>query len=405
MAENSRINTFEQFISNNADVPSLENINPEIKKIGWLCTYTPEEIITAAGFMPSRIIGTHKTSKAEGYFPINYCPFVKSSMEDILDIASNNECFSGFVFTNSCDCMRRFYDICKKYVPGIPSFLLDVPRNKNNLSIMQFKNNIESMSYFLAGIGGKSMQLNELDDSIKLHNKKRALLNELDRMFKFSGKLTSANYFTIIKRAMTEEPLSFTLQLKKYIEYLKNNSEFLNNNPYIADVLENGPPVMIIGNFIEENKLWEIFDELNCYIASTDTCSSERYFKNITEFEDSGRSLHDLANLNADDGNTDLGIGKIIADIATRHLFKPQCMRMADLGKKIEEINRDIEKYNISGVIFISQKFCDNTLLFYPLLRQNLNTLKIPSLFLEIEHNNLSAGQIKTRIQAFIEIL
>lgn len=80
-------------------------------------------------------------------------------------------------------------------------------------------------------------------------------------------------------------------------------------------------------------------------------------------------------------------------------------MRMGDLGIKLDEIKNSISENKVKGVIFISQKFCDNTLLFYPLLRQELNGLKIPSLFLEIEHKNLSAGQIKTRIQAFLEII
>ncbi|MBN1298388.1 MAG: 2-hydroxyacyl-CoA dehydratase, partial [Actinobacteria bacterium] len=96
---------------------------------------------------------------------------------------------------------------------------------------------------------------------------------------------------------------------------------------------------------------------------------------------------------------------KQITDIALGLFMKPQCMRMADLGAKIDEIRQTISKNKIKGLIFISQKFCDNTLLFYPLLRENLNMLRIPSLFLEIEHNNLSLGQIKTRIQAFLEII
>jgi benzoyl-CoA reductase/2-hydroxyglutaryl-CoA dehydratase subunit BcrC/BadD/HgdB len=78
---------------------------------------------------------------------------------------------------------------------------------------------------------------------------------------------------------------------------------------------------------------------------------------------------------------------------------------MSNLGVKVDEIKTRIKKNKVQGLIFISQKFCDNTLLFYPLLRQYLNDIKVPSLFLEIEHNNLSFGQIKTRIQAFIEII
>ena len=103
--------------------------------------------------------------------------------------------------------------------------------------------------------------------------------------------------------------------------------------------------------------------------------------------------------------NEEISVERLIRDIAVRQLFKPQCMRMANLNDKIEEINKNIVKNKIKGIIYISQKFCDNTLLFYPLLREKLNEKNIPSLFIEIEHNNLSVGQIKTRIQAFLEII
>jgi len=335
-------------------------------------------------------------------------------MEDLLENTAKNESFSGLIFTNSCDCMRRFYDVARNYLSGMPAFMLDVPRNRSALAVRQFINNIKNMLSFLEDISKKNIRIDLLEDAACLHNKKRAILSEIESTFISHIGFTAANYFKIMDYAMTEEPGVFTANLKKYLEYIKNAGKAMYcprqsrpgrhaaANKYISK--ENSPPVMIVGNFIQENKLWEIFDELDCFIAYADTCSAVRYFKNITGLKKDCKHLYDNYAL-AETGSTGPITEKILTDIAIRQLYKPQCMRMADLSKKIEEINKNIDKYKIKGIIFISQKFCDNTLLFYPLLRQDLNILKIPSLFLEIEHNNLSAGQVKTRIQAFLEIL
>lgn len=386
-------------------LPQTENDSRDVmagkEKIGWLCTYTPEEIIIAAGLYPSRIIGNAKALKAEGYFPINFCPFIKSSMEDIL---SSSYDFKGIIFTNSCDGMRRLYDTCKKYLPELPSFMLDVPRNKNELAIEHFMDSISNMMEFLENLTGKRIDEHLLEMAIQSSSEKRMLLKKLSNYYKNRQELVGIrNYHKILERAMTEEPDRFIEYIRDYIQDLEYkikekpaagksvNSHapgFMGRSPI--------PEIMIIGNFINEEKLWEIFDEPGCMISAEDLCNSSRYFENITQPAELGFLL---------DSRVESAITKNIRDIAVRYLYKPQCMRMADLGSKISEIINSIEKNNIKGVIFISQKFCDNTLLFYPLLREKLSGLNIPNLFLEIEHKNLSSGQVKTRIQAFLEII
>jgi benzoyl-CoA reductase/2-hydroxyglutaryl-CoA dehydratase subunit BcrC/BadD/HgdB len=80
-------------------------------------------------------------------------------------------------------------------------------------------------------------------------------------------------------------------------------------------------------------------------------------------------------------------------------------MRMADLGLKLKEIENSIIKNHVEGIIFISLKFCDTVLYSFPLLKERLNQMGIPVLYLEMEYDNFSEGQLKTRIEAFLEML
>jgi benzoyl-CoA reductase/2-hydroxyglutaryl-CoA dehydratase subunit BcrC/BadD/HgdB len=384
-----------------------KNKKSDTKKIGWLCTYTPEEIIIASGYSPTRITGKDKAKKAEGYLPINFCPYIKSALEDILNTSSSLE---GIIFTNSCDGMRRLYDLCKTYTPNLPSFLLDVPRNKNEIAIEHFENNIIKMINFLESLNSRKIEIENLENSIKVCNEKRASLKKLNNYLKImQQKLGIKNYFQILQSAMTEEHKEFIKDLKKYLNYIDNEIPGKQRNSVNAvktSINKGKPKIMIVGNFINEDRLWEVFDEVDCKISADDICNSSRYFENVTE----PGPIAGLLNINSRKNPVKLGekediFNKLIRDIAIRQLYKPQCMRMSNLDLKLGEIKRNIQNNNINGVIFISQKFCDNTLLFYPLLRQELNLINIPSLFLEIEHNNISAGQIKTRVQAFLEII
>ncbi|OQA21363.1 MAG: R-phenyllactate dehydratase beta subunit [Actinobacteria bacterium ADurb.Bin346] len=367
---------------------NLKETEIKKEKIGWLCTYAPEEIIIAAGYHPLRITGKLKAFKSEGYFPINFCPFIKASMEDLLASALK---LKGVIFTNSCDGMRRFYDSCRAYLPDLPAFMLDVPRNKNIISIEHFTASLKEMIIFLEELSGKKICSHELESAIGICNEKRMLLKKLSNHFRNNqGSIGVKNYYKILEKSMTDEPEAFIKYIKERIKELRSH---LNS-------ASAGPAIMVIGNFINEERLWDIFDEIDCIIASEDMCNSSRYFENI-KLSAGAEEVLDAA-LGA---GKESPMAKLLTGIAVRQLYKPQCMRTADMGTKIEEIIKSITRNNIKGLIFISQKFCDNTLLLYPLLREKLAETGIPSLFLEIEHNNISAGQIKTRLQAFLEII
>jgi len=367
---------------------SFKTTKDERFRIGWLCTYTPEEIILSAGFTPTRILGEDRVNKAEGYFPINFCPYLKSSWESILNDINK---LSAIVFANSCDGMRRAYDICKNYKPQTPSFMLDVPKINTGASLAHFSNNLSELAGFLEELKKSKIEFVTLKKSIELVNKKRTLLKKLNYYYsEFDGLVDDPDFFDILKLSMISEPEIFIQDLCAYLEKIAEESATIE----IAGAGENNgfpPRIMIIGNFINESKLWESFKELNCKIAVTDLCNSSRYYEGLVE--DKG---------NASKNNT---IENLLVTVAARYLNKPQCMRMANLGIKLKEVQENITNNNIKGVIFFSMKFCDNTLLFYPLLRQHLGETGVQSLFLEIEHNNFSEGQVKTRIQAFLEIL
>jgi len=80
--------TLDRFREINATFPRTSQLL-EVKErgdriFGWLCTYTPEEIIHAAGILPVRIVGySQETELDDGtaYLYVNTCSFSRSCFQ------------------------------------------------------------------------------------------------------------------------------------------------------------------------------------------------------------------------------------------------------------------------------------------------------------------------------------
>ncbi|MDY7037793.1 MAG: 2-hydroxyacyl-CoA dehydratase family protein, partial [Thermodesulfobacteriota bacterium] len=58
----------------------------------------------------------------------------------------------------------------------------------------------------------------------------------------------------------------------------------------------------------------------------------------------------------------------------------------------------------VQGAIIVQQSFCDCHGLDHPHVAQLFKSINIPSFFLEVE-NLIPVGQLKVRVQAFIEMI
>ena len=72
---------------------------------------------------------------------------------------------------------------------------------------------------------------------------------------------------------------------------------------------------------------------------------------------------------------------------------------------RFEFLLDEIERSNARGIIYTSLKFCDHFQVDYPAFKVLLDGKGIPSLFLEGEYFSFAAGQVKTRVEAFLEML
>lgn len=100
--------------------------NAQTPIIGWLCCYTPLEIILAAGLNPFRVIPEPTSDMADSFLHRNFYPFIRSSLGKALK--GDLDFRDGFVGVNSCDRLRRLYDARRLYAKTPRVYLIDLPR-------------------------------------------------------------------------------------------------------------------------------------------------------------------------------------------------------------------------------------------------------------------------------------
>ena len=87
------------------------------KVLGWLCTYTPEELVHAAGIIPYRIFKggeEEPTTTADTYLQRNLCPFARACMGYAL--MGHYDFLDGVASTHTCDAIHRLPYVWEKYV-------------------------------------------------------------------------------------------------------------------------------------------------------------------------------------------------------------------------------------------------------------------------------------------------
>jgi benzoyl-CoA reductase/2-hydroxyglutaryl-CoA dehydratase subunit BcrC/BadD/HgdB len=91
--------------------------------------------------------------------------------------------------------------------------------------------------------------------------------------------------------------------------------------------------------------------------------------------------------------------------LARRYIQRIPCARMRPYTGRFNHLVNLAGAFKADGVIYEKIKFCDLYGDDYPMFKAGLEEHGIPHLELEREYGAGSMGQIRTRIEAFLEML
>jgi benzoyl-CoA reductase/2-hydroxyglutaryl-CoA dehydratase subunit BcrC/BadD/HgdB len=98
--------------------------------------------------------------------------------------------------------------------------------------------------------------------------------------------------------------------------------------------------------------------------------------------------------------------GNPINALAERYLYNMPCNSMYDLDKRVSYIEGVARDYRLDGLIYYSLKYCDASRTEFSIVKDHLlKILNIPSLLIESEYSPSDIGNIRIKMEAFIEML
>lgn len=341
------------------------------KSIGYFCTYTPVEIIHAAGFIPIRIKGgAGQVDKASAHVPDFICPFMKRSLENALN--GQYDFLSGLVNGYSCDAACGLVNIWKDIFPLKTFHSVPIPYNDKPESKKFFKAALDEFIDKLEAAGGDFSE-SALNHSLDIHQQIRQMLNQLYEL-RYDGRLPiSSNELMIVMDSGT------LLPPEEYLLMLKN---FMSNLSEKTPVQKHGCPVLITGSLIENPGILNIIESCGGRVVSDDLCNG---FRQLFPAGGKGKSPMDR--------------------LIDRYLNRFPCPARSRAISRCQEILNLVKRSGAKGIIFMLQKFCTPHLADYPTLSNELRKEGVPSILIEMDETWQMEGQLKTRIEGFFEML
>jgi len=343
--------------------------------VGFMCLYIPEEIIYAAGMMSYRLRapGCTDTGASDVYLSHLNCSFARSCLQLALD--GTYDFLDGLVLTDSCDHVRRLYDILRE--AGEKRFLhfISVPHKVSQQSIDFYREDLQTFRETLMRAFDVDISDDSLRDAIDIYNETRDLLRDLYELRRAEHPpLTGAEAMSAVLPATMIPRDRYNALLRRLLEELKGREI---GGDYKARLVVAG------GGGCDDPAYFETMEELGGLVVADTLCLSGRYF-----WEPVQRTEDPLLGL------------------ASSYLKRPSCGKMADqVADRVDFIRSMVADFNADGVVYHRLRYCDlwaGQLLY---VKDQMNKSGIPMLELEREYALGATGQLRTRIQAFLERL
>jgi benzoyl-CoA reductase/2-hydroxyglutaryl-CoA dehydratase subunit BcrC/BadD/HgdB len=341
--------------------------------IGFFCPYVPEELIHAAGALPFRLMSTStQMSHVQAHLPPHCCHLVKSSLESLL--RGELDFLKGIIFSHTCDAMQGLADIWALQKRTPLQFNLMMPsRFDSELSRHFLRAEIDRFRTFLESNVGKITSQN-LSTSIQLFNRIRENLLEIYiRRQKRHTQISDRDLARVVQAGCL-------MDRQRYFELL---TDVVNSLPDKTGEGENLVPIFLAGNITHSEFYFSLIEEAGAIVVQDDLCSGTRFLR-----------LMAPEDMDPIEGLTHRYFTSFLCP--TKHQGPYAHM---------ETLLKEVQKSGAKGVIFLLYKYCETHFFDYPDLKQALESKGIATLLLEVEDPSSSIGQLKTRIQAFVEML
>jgi benzoyl-CoA reductase/2-hydroxyglutaryl-CoA dehydratase subunit BcrC/BadD/HgdB len=353
------------------------------KVVATYCVFVPEELVWAASGIEVGLCAGAQFSVpiAEEVLPRNTCALIKSSYGFKLGrVCPYVQTAHLIVGETTCDGKKKMFEILNEQQPV---YVMEVPNKKGPRGKELWRGEVAEFKDVIEKLTGNKITTAKLAEAIKLVNNRRRALQRLYNLRKANPvPISGLDALLVTQISFYDDPARDTQMINALCDELDKRVA-LGEGVFPKDaprILISGSP-MAIPNW----KLHHLIESAGAAVVCEESCTGTRHF----------------AKLVPENGET---VDEMLDNLAERYL-DINCACFTPNEGRLDDIVRLAKEYKADGVIHYNLQFCHTYANEAVRVQDRLEKDGIPLLRIETDYSDEDAGQLRTRIDAFLETI
>lgn len=309
------------------------------------------------------------------------CPFVRNVFDSA--VKGKFAFLDGMVLPHQCDSIDRTDDVWADTLQLPYWHYLNVPHVTDDPSIEFMKEILRLLVGSLEKLTGKKITNEAIAQAVKAHNENRQLMRNLYALRKSDPPMISGTEMMKVLVAAMSLPVDESSAL------IKRVTEEVRKRQIPAG--GKAPRILLIGDQIDDTSIIETIEGAGARLVMDDlSIGSKMYWNDVDITPDP------------------------VQGIAERYLRKLKLPTtfvstgdtyQENLEARFGHMRQYIEEFKIDGAILFIYKYCDPYGFDVPAMKSFIEAGGTPVLYLEDEYSTSTLARVKTRIEAFLEMI
>ena len=360
------------------------------KVIGYFCNFAPIELVLAADAIPVRVnSGWYDTAKiGDRVIPVEVCPMVRATIgAKMIGLSPFMEQTDALISILTCDGMTKLSEILTDYKPVLA---MPVPRVKDSSQSLGFwTDEIKAAKDQIEKLVGNKITRKKLKSAVETVQKATRAFRRLQELRKGPPVIMGRDAMLVNQTFMWDDIKRWTEKTEALCDELDKRVQQKSwaCPPETSRVMVTGTPMIWPDNW----KLPSLVEEASPQgvLVADELCSSDRL-------------------LNDPVGIDEWSMDDMIHGISERYLMASTCPCFTSADGNEDRINwllNKVKEWKVNGVIYYVVRGCMLYAMEYNRVKKALDRLNIPVYYLDTEYTREDVGQMKTRVEAFLEML
>ena len=348
--------------------------------VGIFCTYTPTELIMAAGAIPIGLCAgsDEPIAAAESHLPKNLCPLIKSSYGFALTDTCPFFYFSDMVVgETTCDGKKKMYELLDEIKF---THVMQLPQTRDNeRALSSWTDEMFRLKEVLEEKLAVKITEEDIKEAIRKKNHERDTLRRFYELGKLNPSLISG--YEINTRM---DSFSFDFDLDNRCRVISGRIDEVMNGFDKTAKPSDRPRILLTGcpTIGVREKIIKTIEDMGADVVAFENCSGIREKLDLVD--------------------EDLPVMQALA----KKYLNINCSVMSPNQKRLNTLGEMIDEYQVDGVLEVVLQACHtfNVESYYvkKFVREEKN---LPYLMIETDYSKSDSGQINTRLSAFLETI